>query len=83
MPGLPRVTLYTRAGCCLCGEAKQQLAAARRRADFDLEEIDIDSDPQLQALYNDEVPVIAINGKKAFKYRVAQREFLEKLRART
>jgi len=80
---IPRVTLYTRAGCCLCQEAKQSLSRARRRAEFELEEIDIDSDPALAALYNEEAPVVAINGCKAFKYRVEEREFLEKLRART
>ena len=57
----PRVTLYTRAGCCLCDEAKKVLAEARRRADFDYEEFDIDLDPELRRRYNDEVPVIAIN----------------------
>ena len=61
----PRVTLYTRAGCCLCDEAKHVLNSARRRAGFELEEIDIDADPELRRQYNDEVPVIAIDGRKA------------------
>jgi glutaredoxin len=79
----PRVTLYTRAGCCLCEEAKQVLAAARRRADFDFEELDIDLDPELRRRFNDEVPVVAINQVKAFKYKVDPQEFLKKLAART
>ena len=78
----PRVTLYTRAGCCLCEEAKRVLAGARRRADFDFEELDIDLDPELRRRYNDEVPVVAINQVKAFKYRVDRDEFLKKLAAR-
>lgn len=78
----PRVTLYTRAGCCLCDDAKAVLAAARREADFDLEELDIDRDPELLRHYNDEVPVVAINQVKAFKYRVDRDEFLKKLRTR-
>jgi len=78
----PRVTLYTRAGCCLCDDAKSVLAEARRRADFDCEEVDIDHDPELRRRYNEEVPVIAINGVKAFKYRVDMSEFLKKLGAR-
>jgi glutaredoxin len=79
----PRVTLYTRAGCCLCDEVQATLAAARREAAFDYEEIDIDGDAGLRALYNDEVPVVAIDGRKAFKYRLDKREFLKKLEART
>jgi glutaredoxin len=78
----PQVTLYTRAGCCLCDEAKLVLADARRRADFDYEEFDIDLDPELRRRYNDEVPVIAINQVKAFKYKVTRDEFLRKLAAR-
>ena len=78
----PRVTLYTRAGCCLCEDAKQVLREARRRAEFDYEEVDIDADAELRRLYNDEVPVVAINRLKAFKYRVDMNEFLKKLAAR-
>ncbi len=78
----PKVTLYTRAGCCLCDDAKRVLLAARGRADFEYEEKDIDADPELRHRYNDEVPVIAIDGVKAFKYRVEETEFLKKLKAR-
>jgi len=78
----PRVTLYTRVGCCLCDEAKKVLAEARRKADFDFEELDIDLDPELRRRYNDEVPVVAINQVKAFKYHVNRDEFLKKLAAR-
>jgi len=77
-----KVTLYTRAGCCLCDDAKRVLDSARKRANFDLEEIDIDGDPDLRRRYNDEVPVIAINGSKAFKYKVSEQELLKKLEAR-
>jgi glutaredoxin len=77
-----KVTLYTRRGCHLCDEAKHAVAAARRRAGFEYEELDIDSDPDLRRLYNEEVPVIAVDGKKAFKYRLTAAELLKKLEAR-
>jgi glutaredoxin len=79
---MSRVTLYTRAGCCLCEDARHALQAARARAAFELEEIDIDRHPEWLPLYNDEVPVIAIDGRKAFKYKVSTEEFLKKLAAR-
>ena len=78
-----KVTVYTRSGCHLCDEAKQVIESVRRRTAFDYEEFDIDSDPQLRRLYNEEVPVIAIDGKKAFKYRVTAAELLKKLAARS
>ncbi len=79
---MPEVILYTRAGCHLCDEVKAVLARARRKADFTLREVDIDSDPALIAEYNDQVPVVAINGRKAFKYHLKEDEFLKVLQAR-
>jgi glutaredoxin len=78
----PVVTLYTRAGCHLCDDAKQVILAARARAEFEYEERDIDAAPELLRLYNEEVPVIAIDGRKAFKYRLDMNEFLKRLAAR-
>ena len=77
-----RVTLYTRVGCHLCDEAKKVLDRARGSASFELEIRDIDRDPELRRLYNEEVPVIAIDGVKAFKYRLTEAEFLKKLQSR-
>ncbi len=79
---MPKVTLYTRQGCCLCDDAKQVLAEARRRAAFEYQEVDIDRDAELRRKYNDEVPVIAIDGAKAFKYRVDLKDLLRRLAAR-
>ena len=74
-----RVTLYTRAGCCLCQNAQQVLVKARQLIDFEYEEIDIDADPQLRQRYNDQVPVIAIDGRSAFRYGVDLQELLRRL----
>ncbi len=60
------VVFYTRAGCHLCDEAKKVL----QDAGVAFEAVDIDRDPKLRELYNEEVPVIFIDGKKAFKYRI-------------
>ena len=45
----PLVELYTRAGCCLCDDAKRVLAEARERASFDYQEFDIDSATGMEA----------------------------------
>ncbi|MBI3693548.1 MAG: glutaredoxin family protein [Acidobacteria bacterium] len=78
----PQVILYTRKACHLCHAAKEVLLRARHRADFALQEVDIDEDPDLRARYHEEVPVITINGKKAFKYHVDEQSFLKRLRGR-
>jgi glutaredoxin len=77
----PLVTLYTRRACCLCDDAKAVIARAGAYAAFAYEEIDIDSDPELVRRYNDEIPVIAINGVLAFRYKVDMKEFLDRLAA--
>jgi glutaredoxin len=82
-PSPPEVVLYTRAGCHLCDEAKDQLRELRRKAAFTLREVDIDQDPELRQSYNDEVPVIFIHGRKAFKYRIDPRQFLKRLEDRS
>jgi len=79
----PVVTFYTRKGCHLCDDAKRVVMEARGRAEFEFQEQDIDTDSELQRLYNEEVPVIAINGDKAFKYHVDLETFLKRLAART
>jgi glutaredoxin len=76
------VVLYTRAGCHLCDEVKATLLRARAKVEFTLREVDIDSDPALRAQYNDEVPVVAIAGKKAFKYHLNEEDFLRVLNSR-
>ena len=37
------------------------------------------TDDQLRRQFTDEVPVVFIDGRKAFKYRMDEREFLRKL----
>ena len=59
------VILYTRRGCHLCDEAKQAIDSARRRSAFEYQEFDIDADPKLREMYNEEVPVITIDGARA------------------
>ncbi len=76
------VTLYTRQGCHLCDEAKQVIELARQKAVFDYQEFDIDTDTRLRQLYNEEVPVISIDGTKAFKYRLTVDDLLRKLAGR-
>lgn len=76
------VVVYSRAGCCLCDVVKETLAALQGKADFQWREVDIDADPELRRKYNDEVPVVVIDGRKAFKYRMSEREFLRALKGK-
>ncbi len=82
MSGENDVIVYSRKGCHLCEIVKESLTKLSRHAPFQWRDIDVDSSPELRRQYSDEVPVVFINGRKAFKYRMDEREFLRKLQAR-
>jgi glutaredoxin len=73
------VLVYTRKGCHLCEIVKESLVKLERRGLFRWQEVDVDGDEQLRRRFTDEVPVVFIDGRKAFKYRMDEREFLRKL----
>jgi glutaredoxin len=64
------LTLYSRKDCCLCDEMKAAVEQVAKTIPVEMTEIDIDSSAALQAKYGDEVPVLFIDDRKAFKYRV-------------
>ena len=76
------VIVYSRAGCHLCDVVKDTLTQLQPHADFTFRIVDIDADPNLRQLYNDQVPVVFINNRKAFKYHMPAADFLRALTAR-
>ena len=74
------LTLYSRPGCCLCEDMRAVLAEVEPDLPFDLEEIDISTQPELEERFGQEIPVLFVNGRKAFKYRVTSGELRRRLR---
>jgi hypothetical protein len=80
------LTLYSRPGCHLCEEMKAEIERAigalppgRAR----LSEVDISTDPALEAQYGLDIPVLLVGGRKAAKYRIGERELLKIVRGRS
>ncbi len=73
------ITLYSRRGCCLCEEMKEVLLEVSRAYPVALVEVDIDQDPGLKGRFDQEVPVLLIEGRKAFKYRTTEAELRKRL----
>ena len=67
---VPQVVLYGRADCHLCDEMKAVVDEVRRDVALELTVVDVDTDPALVERYGLEVPVLLVDGRKAFKYRV-------------
>ncbi|MCZ6623770.1 MAG: glutaredoxin family protein [Deltaproteobacteria bacterium] len=78
-----QLTLYTREKCCLCEEMKDIIREVASEVPLEVKEIDVDGSPDLSEKYGDEVPVLFINGRKAFKVRVTVKELRKRLRNNT
>lgn len=73
-PGMIRLTLYGRAECHLCHEMRRVVDEVLRDTESaraaEVVEVDVDSDPALVRAYGDDVPVLCVNGVRAFVHRV-------------
>jgi len=74
-----QLILYSRPGCHLCAEMKQIAQPVAAAFTCELLEVDISQDATLEARFGHEVPVLMINGRKAFKYRLSARELRQRL----
>jgi glutaredoxin len=84
MTPAPHVIFYTKPGCHLCDEARQEIARAACRDLFTYEEVDINSDPELRRRYGWDIPVVLIDDTHAFKHRLTAEDFRRAiLRARS
>lgn len=70
-----RVVLYTKPGCGLCEEMKAEMSKAGCAGLYTLVEVDIESEPELFARYQYEIPVLFVNGVEAFRHRLRPDEF--------
>lgn len=74
------VTLYTKDDCSLCDKAKAVLLAVREQIPFEYVEVDITSDATTYEEFREQIPVIFVNGRKAFKFHVTAEELTKRLR---
>ncbi len=76
------MTLYGKAGCHLCDDARAAVAAAREQVEFELEEVDVSLDPGLAREYGERIPVVAVNGEEVSELGVDVDELTALLRPR-
>ena len=77
------LVLYSRPGCHLCDEMKELIAQVLGDFEASLREVDVSTNPELETDYGEQIPVLLVDGKKAFKFRTtrdALRERLQKAR---
>jgi glutaredoxin len=73
------VTLYGRAGCHLCDEARALLERIRATHPFRLDEVDVERDDALLRRYLERIPVVALDGEELFDFFVDEEALVQKL----
>jgi glutaredoxin len=63
------LVLYTRPGCHLCEDLKALCERMGEEFPIELTEVNIDDHPALRTQYDQEIPVLVVDGRKAVKYR--------------
>jgi 4a-hydroxytetrahydrobiopterin dehydratase len=78
------VTFYTRHDCPLCdaAEAAVRAAVVLHQLPLSITLVDIDEEPALREKFTDDVPVIYVDGKEAFRHRVTADELAAWIRKR-
>jgi glutaredoxin len=74
-----KLTLYSREDCCLCDEMKAIIREVALTIPLELEVIDVDDSVALREKFGAEVPVLFVDGRRAFKYRVTKDELERQL----
>jgi thioredoxin-like negative regulator of GroEL len=72
--------IYSRPGCHLCQDMKTLVASVIHATGTaaSLEEINVETDADLESRFGLEVPVLLVNGRKVAKFRVSE-EALKRL----
>ncbi len=73
------VTLYGKAGCHLCDNARAVVERVRAERAFELEEVDVSLDPVLHREYGERIPVLALDGVELFEFHVEEAILLQQL----
>jgi hypothetical protein len=77
----PKVVVYHAVDCHLCERALAQVRRLAAELAFDLEEVAIDGDADLEARYRELIPVVEIEGERVFSYYVHEEAFRRRLAA--
>jgi len=73
------ITIYGRTGCHLCEDALQLLQSMQDELNFEIEEILIDGNEELEKLYGEKIPVTHIDGVHHDFWRVDPERFKSSL----
>jgi len=76
---LTKVLLYKKENCKLCDEAESILEKLKKEKKFFLEKILLEPNTDLFERFENKVPVVFINDKMVFEFKLDEAAFLRKL----
>ncbi len=79
---MANLTIYTKKDCHLCDIAKATLHKIQKDVPFSLREVDIEKDREAYEKYRYLIPVLEMDGKIIFTYRINECELKYLLRSR-
>ena len=74
-----KLELLSKPDCCLCDDAKEVLDRVRQDLPFELAVVDLSQHPERLAQHGEEIPVLFIDGRKAFKFHIDETELRARL----
>lgn len=74
-----KVLLYKKENCHLCDEAEEILGRLKKEKRFFLEKILLEENTDLFDRFGNKVPVVFINDKLVFEFKLDEEAFLRKL----
>jgi hypothetical protein len=77
---MPQWRVYSRAGCCLCEQMIEELAAMLGPAAAHAELVDISGDTTLERKYGARIPVLMADGEFVCAYRLDRERVAQLLR---
>ncbi len=74
-----QIEILTKKNCCLCDDAKEIIERVLPDFPVTLTMIDIESDPDLFESYKERIPVVRLNGKESFVFKVHETTLRKKI----
>ncbi len=78
---LPEIVVYSKPACCLCDKVREQLMTLNEKHQFTWREINILEDWDAYEKFLEEIPVIFVNGQKAFQHQLDEKRLISLLKA--
>ncbi len=78
-----KIQLFGKKDCHLCDLAKEILYRVKKEFPFDLQQIDIESSRDLVRELKDRIPVVFINGRETFVYKINEMRLRRLLRSQS